>query len=89
MKKTKMFLLLIAMLFAVAFTACGGGGGGRWRRGRHLEVAAVDGGKHHWRLGSIHMGQCNMGTVEKQYQSNSVSSKNSDTKVPLSLDGRG
>ena len=28
MKKTKMFLLLIAMLFAVAFTACGGGGGG-------------------------------------------------------------
>ncbi|MEK6679863.1 MAG: hypothetical protein AABY39_10655 [Nitrospirota bacterium] len=28
MKKTKIFLLLIAMLSAVAFTACGGGSGG-------------------------------------------------------------
>ena len=28
MKKTKMFVLLIAMLFAISFTACGGGGGG-------------------------------------------------------------
>lgn len=28
MKKTKMFLLLIAMLFAITLASCGGGGGG-------------------------------------------------------------
>ena len=80
MKKTKMFLLLIAMLFAVAFTACGGGGGGGGG-GRNYTI-------YHWRLGFINMGQCNMGTVSRKSQrvkDSELKSFDYDSLTPMKL----
>ena len=83
MKKTKMFLLLIAMLFAVAFTACGGGGGGG-DGGGYNAIRAIN-----RRLGQLNMGQWQyMGTVVNSIKEQRIKVKTQYKFSPLMGEGR-